>query len=198
MAVSIALYGLMAAFAAVSSSLRHSGALETIERYGVTTFVGVPEMFARLVNANPEPARLRSVRLWLSAAITCPRSFAAVAKLWRVLPISGGRRIPPLLLNGYGMVELGGLAMMGVELPFLPGSGDLCFQCRRFTSAWPVRTVVLCGRAKRESARFAARLAPHYWKDKGDTQACSLATVGCAQATWPFATASASSAWWGA
>ena len=41
--------------------------------------------------------------------------------------LPGGRRIPPVLLNGYGMVELGGLAMMGMELSLLPGSGDLCF-----------------------------------------------------------------------
>ena len=36
------------------------------------------------------------------------------------------------LVNGYGMVELGGLAMMGVELSFLPGSGDLCFRLPPF------------------------------------------------------------------
>ena len=44
-----------------------------------------------------------------------------------LLRLPGGRRIPPVLLNGYGMVELGGLAMMGIELSFLPGSGQLCF-----------------------------------------------------------------------
>jgi len=32
-----------------------------------------------------------------------------------------------VLLNGYGMVELGGLAMMGIELSLLPGTGDVCF-----------------------------------------------------------------------
>jgi acyl-CoA synthetase (AMP-forming)/AMP-acid ligase II len=63
MAVSIALYGLMAGIrGCFLNRFDAAGALETIERYGVTTFVGVPEMFVRLVNANPEPARLRSVR----------------------------------------------------------------------------------------------------------------------------------------
>ena len=47
------------------------------------------------------------------------RQFGALIRL------PGGRRIPPVLLNGYGMVELGGLAMMGIELPILPGSGQL-------------------------------------------------------------------------
>jgi acyl-CoA synthetase (AMP-forming)/AMP-acid ligase II len=173
MAVSIALYGLMAGIR--GCFLNHfdtAGALETIERYGVTTFVGVPEMFARLVNANPEPARLRSVRLWLSASDYLPaelrqrlRSFGAFFRF------PGGRRIPPLLLNGYGMVELGGLAMMGVELPFLPGSGDLCFPVPPFH----IRVAGEDGRPVRsgETGECQIRrrgLAPHYWKDKGDTQ----------------------------
>ena len=86
-------------------------------------------MFARLVNSNPDPARLASVRVWLSASDHLPaevrqrlRRFGALARL------PGGRRIPPVLLNGYGMVELGGLAMMGVELSVSArSSGDLCF-----------------------------------------------------------------------
>ena len=68
------------------------------------------------------------MRVWLSASDHLPsevrqrlRQFGALARL------PGGRRIPPVLLNGYGMVELGGLAMMGIELSLLPGSGDLCF-----------------------------------------------------------------------
>jgi acyl-CoA synthetase (AMP-forming)/AMP-acid ligase II len=65
MAVSIALYGLMAGIR--GCFLNHfdvEKALELIERNRVTSVVGVPAMFARLVNSNPKPARLSSVRLW--------------------------------------------------------------------------------------------------------------------------------------
>ena len=102
-------------------------ALRLVERFKVTTFVGVPAMLARLVNSNPDPARLASVRVWLSASDHLPeevrrrlREFGALARL-------GRHRMPPVLLNGYGMVELGGLAMMGVDLSFLRSSGGLCF-----------------------------------------------------------------------
>ena len=173
MAVSIALYGLMAGIR--GCFLNHfdaAGALETIERYHVTTFVGVPEMFARLVNANPEPARLRSVRVWLSASDHLPaelrqrlRKFGALCRL------PGGRHIPPLLLNGYGMVELGGLAMMGVELPFLPGSGDLCFPVPPFHIRVAGEDSRLLRAGETGECQVRRRgLAPHYWKDRGDTQ----------------------------
>ena len=59
MAVSIALYGLMAGIR--GCFLEHfdvAEALDLVERFGVTAFVGVPAMFAKLVNSNPEPHRL--------------------------------------------------------------------------------------------------------------------------------------------
>ena len=129
MAVSIALNGLMAGIR--GCFLEHfnvEDALDLVERFGVTAIVGVPAMFARLVNSNPDPSRLASVRVWLSASDYLPsevrmrlRDFGAL--LW----LPAGRRVPPMLLNGYGMVELGGLAMLGIELPWLPGSSRLCF-----------------------------------------------------------------------
>ena len=74
-------------------------------------------MFARLVNSNPEPARLKSVRVWLSASDHLPSEVRQrLRQFGALLRLPGGRRIPPVLLNGYGMVELGGLAMMGIEL----------------------------------------------------------------------------------
>lgn len=110
MAVSITLYGLMAGIR--GCFLDHfdvESALNVVERFGITAVVGVPAMFARLVNSNPVPARLRTVRAWLSASDHLPsevrqrlRHFGALIRL------PGGRRIPPVFLNGYGMVELGG------------------------------------------------------------------------------------------
>ena len=73
MAVSIALYGLMAGIrGCFLDRFDVARALDLVERFGVTAVVGVPAMFARLVNSNPDPARLASVRLWLSASDHLP------------------------------------------------------------------------------------------------------------------------------
>ncbi len=171
MAVSIALYGLMTGIrGCFLDRFDVAGALDLVERFGITAFVGVPEMFARLVNSNPDPVRLRTVRAWLSASDYLPievrqrlRNFGALARL------PGGWRVPPVLLNGYGMVELGGLAMMGVELSFLRGSGDLCFPVPPFR----IRVVDENGRSARAGMTGECQirrrgLAPHYWKEIGD------------------------------
>jgi acyl-CoA synthetase (AMP-forming)/AMP-acid ligase II len=173
MAVSIALFGLMAGIR--GCFLDHfdvASALDRVERFGITAFVGVPAMFARLVNSKPDPARLSSVRVWLSASDHLPAEVRErLREYGALLRLPGGRRIPPVLLNGYGMVELGGLAMMGLELSFLPGSGDLCFPVPPFR----IRVVDEAGRKMRPGAAGECQirrsgLAPHYWKDKGDSQ----------------------------
>ncbi len=173
MAVSIVLYGLMAGIR--GCFLDHFDvprALDAIDTNKVTSVVGVPAMFARLLNSNPDPARLSSVRLWLSASDNLPaevrmrlRQYGALAHL------PGGRRIPPVLLNGYGMVELGGLAMMGIETSLLPGSGDLCFPVPPFR----IRVADEDGRPVRagkigECQIRRRGLSPHYWQDKSGNQ----------------------------
>jgi len=168
MAVSIALYGLMAGIrGCFLDRFDIDAALETIEHLRVTAVVGVPAMFARLVNSEPDARRLASVRVWLSASDHLPleirvrlRQFGASFRL-------PGLRIPPVLLNGYGMVELGGLAMMGIELSFLPGSGDLCFPMPPFQ----IRIVDDDGRrlapGKTGECQIRRRgVTPHYWKHK--------------------------------
>jgi len=170
MAVSIALYGLMAGIR--GCFLDHfdvARALDLIERFGVTAVVGVPAMFTRLVNSDPEPRRLKSVRVWLSASDHLPsevrerlRGYGALARL------PGGGRIPPALLNGYGMVELGGLAMLGIDLAMWPGSGDLGFPLPPFR----VRVADENGRAMRAGMEGECQIrrrgvVPHYWRDEG-------------------------------
>ncbi len=168
MAVSIALYGLLAGIrGCFLERFDAAAALELVERHRVTAFVGVPAMFARLVNSRPDPRRLASVRLWLSASDHLPstvraglRGFGAL----RRLPF--GLRIPPLLLNGYGMVELGGLAMLGIESMLFPGSGDLCFPV-------PPHRIRIAGDDGRPLPRgavgelqvFRPGLAAGYWGD---------------------------------
>jgi acyl-CoA synthetase (AMP-forming)/AMP-acid ligase II len=170
MAVSIALYGLMAGVR--GCFLNHfdvPSALDMIERNRVTAVVGVPAMFARLINSGPAPERLASVRLWLSASDHLPSEVRERMRQYgALLRLPAGRRIPPVLLNGYGMVELGGLAMMGVDLSFLPGSGELGFPMPPFK----IRVADEDGRPVRagvtgECQIYRRGLSPHYWKDKG-------------------------------
>jgi acyl-CoA synthetase (AMP-forming)/AMP-acid ligase II len=109
------------------------------------------------------------VRVWLSASDYLPsevrhrlRQFGALVRL------PNGRRVPPVLLNGYGMVELGGLAMMGIEMSLLPGSGDLCFPVPPFR----IRVAGEDGRPMRAGVAGECQirrrgLTPHYWKNEG-------------------------------
>jgi long-chain acyl-CoA synthetase len=177
MAVSIALYGLMAGVRGCFLDHFEVGlALDAVERFGITAFVGVPAMFARLVNGNPEPARLRSVRVWLSASDHLPSEVRQRLRQYgALLRLPGGRRIPPLLLNGYGMVELGSLAMMGIEFSLLPGSCDLCFPVPPFH----IRVAGEDGRIMPAGVTGECQIrcrgvTPHYWKDEskpgGDSQ----------------------------
>lgn len=169
MAVSIALYGLMAGIrGCFLERFDVEKALELVERFRVTTFVGVPAMLARVVNSNPEPSRLSSLRVWLSASDYLPTEVRLrLREYGALLRLPGGRRIPPIILNGYGMVELGGLAMMGVDLSLFPGSGQLCFPVPPFR----VRIADENGRRVRAGSPGECQirrhgLAPHYWKDK--------------------------------
>ena len=180
MAVSIALYGLMAGIrGCFLDRFDVASALDLAERFRITAFVGVPAMFARLVDSNPDPARLASVRVWLSASDHLPSEVRQRLRAYgALLRLPGGWRIPPVLLNGYGMVELGGLAMMGVELSLLPGSGDLCFPVPPFH----IRVVDEQGRPVPTGATGECQirrrgLAPHYWKDeKGEAESSALLT----------------------
>jgi long-chain acyl-CoA synthetase len=174
MAVSIALYGLMAGIrGCFLKRFDAEAALDLAERFRITAFVGVPAMFARLVNADPDAARLASVRVWLSASDYLPsevrlrlREFGALFRL------PGGRRVPPVLLNGYGMVEIGGLAMMGIELPLLSGRGDLCFPIPPFRIRIADENGCPAPAGVTGECQIRRRgLTPHYWKDKGDAQA---------------------------
>jgi acyl-CoA synthetase (AMP-forming)/AMP-acid ligase II len=168
MAVSIALYGLMAGTrGCFLERFDVPRALDLIEQNGITAVVGVPTMLARLVNSHPEPSRLSKVRLWLSASDYLPSEIRQrMHEFGALVRLPGGRRIPPVLLNGYGMVELGGLAMMGIEFSLSPGSGNYCvpvppFRARVVDDNGRTLPAGLTG----ECQIFRSGLRPHYWKD---------------------------------
>ncbi|HEY1803040.1 MAG TPA: class I adenylate-forming enzyme family protein [Terracidiphilus sp.] len=169
MAVSIALYGLMAGIrGCILDRFDVNNAIDLVERFGVTAFVGVPAMLARVVNSNPEPSRMATLRVWLSASDYLPsdvrlrlREFGALVRF------PGGRHIPPIILNGYGMVELGGLAMMGIDLSVVPGNGQLCFPVPPFRVRIVDENGRRVGAGKQGECQIRRHgIAPHYWKDK--------------------------------
>jgi acyl-CoA synthetase (AMP-forming)/AMP-acid ligase II len=169
MAVSVALYGLMAGIR--GCFLEHfnvDDALDLVERFGVTAVVGVPAMLARLVNSNPDPARLASVRVWLSASDHLPSEVRLrLREFGALLRLPGGRRVPPILLNCYGMVELGGLVMLGIELPWLPRSGRLCFPVPPFQIRVADENGLRVKPGMTGECQIRRRgLTPHYWNDK--------------------------------
>ncbi len=92
--------------------------LGKIEEEGVTLFVGVPAMYALMLQAGAGRRDLSSVRLWASAADAMP-----VSHVQKFLEMGAGvrlgrRRIPQCAFTeAYGMVELSGPAFVKVNWP---------------------------------------------------------------------------------
>lgn len=174
MAVSTALYGMMAGVAGYClARFDADHVIEAIARHRITALVGVPTMLAKLVHAEPPPEKLASIRLWLSASDYLPRAIGERLLAYGALArLPGGRRVRPLLLDAYGMVELGGIAMIGIHSRLVPGGGD-------FHIPVPPYRV----RIHDEHGRVAARgqvgecvvkgpgLTSGYWKDPGTSAA---------------------------
>jgi long-chain acyl-CoA synthetase len=88
-------------------------ALDTIEREGVTVFMGVPTMLAALVQASVESGRAPHMRLAHVGGAPLP---AAVADAFE-------ERFGAVVLEGYGMTEVGGaIALNRHDEPRRPGS----------------------------------------------------------------------------
>ena len=175
MAVSTAIYGLLAGIpACLLQRFDVEAAVAAIERNRVTTVVGVPAMFIRLVNAAPSPQSLKSVRLWVSASDHLPGAYRRRLLEYGALAGGHGRlRIGPLFVNAYGMVEIGGVAMFGLDAPFLPGDGELClpvppFRVRVVDGECQVRGPGVTGRYWGDSRAEAELLAPGGWLRTGD------------------------------
>ncbi len=172
MAVSAALYGMMAGLPGYCRSrFDAEDAIETIARNGITTVVGVPAMLAQIVNARPDPVRLASVRVWLSSSDhLVPAVRERLLEYGALARLPGGRRVEPLLLDAYGMVELGGMATLGISSRLIPGGGNWQVPVP------PFRVTTLLesgGRAPRgqvgECAVKGPGLTTGYWRDPATT-----------------------------
>jgi len=98
--------------------------LEAMEKYRGTIFLGVPSMFAMLLENNPGSYDLSSMRVWISAADAIPAAHAeAISRLGHFIKV-GPFKSRALFIEAYGMVELSGIATFKALLPglkFLPG-----------------------------------------------------------------------------
>ena len=105
-------------------------------------------------------------------AITClPTLRARLLEYGALARLPGGRRVEPLLLDAYGMVELGGIAMLGIHSRLIPGGGSWQVPVP------PFRVTTLLesgGRAPRgqvgECAVKGPGLTTGYWKDPATTE----------------------------
>lgn len=128
MATSAALYGLLAGVPGYCfGRFEVRSAIEAIERHRLTAVIGVPAMLAQLVNARPDPGSLASVRVWLSSSDHLPEGVRErLLQYGALFRLPGGGRVEPLLLDAYGMAELGGIATLGVQSRLVPGRGRWC------------------------------------------------------------------------
>lgn len=87
--------------------------LDTIEREKIDMFVGVPAMYAAMLDAGAEERDLTSIMVWASSADVMP---ADLRKKFQKMGRIGGP-VPSIFMEAYGMVELAGAAMAKLNLP---------------------------------------------------------------------------------
>jgi len=94
--------------------------LDAIERRRATIFVGVPAMYRMMLEAGAESRDLRSIRVWGAGADVMPRELSRrFQKMGATvtLPLVGASVGEAMFLEGYGLVESGGGALVRVSMP---------------------------------------------------------------------------------
>ncbi len=98
--------------------------LDAIERRRSTIFVGVPAMYRMMLEAGAGQRDLTCVRLWMCGADAMPPELARQFQRMgasATLPILGLPVGEALFLEGYGMVELSGAAIVKITPPYAGG-----------------------------------------------------------------------------
>jgi acyl-CoA synthetase (AMP-forming)/AMP-acid ligase II len=94
--------------------------LDAIEDRRPSIFVGVPAMYRMLLEAGAEDRDLSSIRVWGSGADAMPPELALRFKRMgaaATLPLIGRPVGQATFVEGYGMVETGGGAVLKISLP---------------------------------------------------------------------------------
>lgn len=87
--------------------------LDVLEEEHIDMFIGVPAMYRAMLDAGAEERDLTRVKVWGSGADAMP---AALRKKFQSMGRVAGP-VPALFFEGYGMVELAGVAMAKVVPP---------------------------------------------------------------------------------
>lgn len=98
--------------------------LDAIETRRATVFVGVPAMYRMLLEAGAPTRDLSSIRIWMSGADAMPPELARQFQKMGAnvtLPLLGHSIGEALFVEGYGMVELSGAAIVKVTPPYAGG-----------------------------------------------------------------------------
>ena len=143
--------------------------LEAIERHQVTTFVGVPAMYAMMLEAGAEKYNLKSVGLWVSGSDEMP--VALRQKFQQMGQSKFSRRPgPALFLEGYGQAETSPISCMCIHIARFP-MGPGCI-------GWRLPGVQLkvvdaeCREVKPgevgELLVKGDHVMPGYWKNRGE------------------------------
>jgi acyl-CoA synthetase (AMP-forming)/AMP-acid ligase II len=98
--------------------------LDVIETRRSSIFVGVPAMYRMLLEAGAAQRDLTSIRVWMSGADAMPADLARQFQRMgasATLPIVGASVGEALFVEGYGMVELSGAAIVKITPPYAGG-----------------------------------------------------------------------------
>ena len=100
---------------------RPNDVLDAIESRRSSIFVGVPAMYRMMLEAGASQRDLTCIRVWMSGADAMPQDLARQFQRMgatATLPIIGASVGEALFVEGYGMVELSGAAIMKVTPPY--------------------------------------------------------------------------------
>ncbi|MBI2059404.1 MAG: acyl--CoA ligase [Nitrospirae bacterium] len=94
-------------------------AIEAIERYGITLFVGVPAMYGMILQEKIPNGALQTMRVMVSAADVLPPEWAERIRQLASRPFLGLFRKRPIFAEFYGQVETTGVTCAKLSLPFV-------------------------------------------------------------------------------
>ncbi len=93
--------------------------MAALQKYRATAFAGVPSMFAMMIHSGIEKYDLSSVKMWASAADAMPEEYIKALRNVGAFAKVGPLRVPAVIAEAYGMVELSGACTLKIALPGL-------------------------------------------------------------------------------
>ncbi len=148
--------------------------MAALEKYRATAFAGVPSMFAMMIHNEMETYDLSSVKMWASAADAMPREYVNVLRRVGAFAKVGPVRIPAVIAEAYGMVELSGACTLKIAFPGIRYPAG----CVGFPVA-PTRVRIVDDRGNEVSRGTEGELSVKgpgvslgYWNKEKETREC--------------------------